>query len=102
MFCKNSVSLASLQIHESINKPKNSGGKSPRGKPEKLGKPVDLSDHDDDDDDEENDVEELPYGRDPMDMAMHIPGELKKIKNKITTREIEKTLTEQQRQEEAR
>ena len=39
--------------------------------------------------------------RDAMQFAMHIPGELKKIENKITTREMEKSLTERQRLDEA-
>ncbi|GAU91595.1 hypothetical protein RvY_03821-2 [Ramazzottius varieornatus] len=39
-------------------------------------------------------------GRDPLEFAMHIPGELKKIENKITTREMEKGLSEKQRLQE--
>lgn len=41
-------------------------------------------------------------GRDPLEIAMHIPAELKKIQNKIQTREMEKQLTEDQRKDEAK
>ncbi|OQV25896.1 hypothetical protein BV898_00040 [Hypsibius exemplaris] len=87
------------EIHKSINRP--GEGETPA---QHTGSYADLFDRDSGDEDESQ-VEELTYrtkdGRDPFEMAAHIPGELKKIQNKITTREMEKRLTEEQRKEEA-
>ncbi|OQV25897.1 hypothetical protein BV898_00040 [Hypsibius exemplaris] len=93
------MSMLRDQIHKSINRP--GEGETPA---QHTGSYADLFDRDSGDEDESQ-VEELTYrtkdGRDPFEMAAHIPGELKKIQNKITTREMEKRLTEEQRKEEA-
>jgi hypothetical protein len=91
-----------LQIHKNINHTKGDGKKDEM---QDLLTDGSSDDDDGDEDESDNDAEQLSYltkdGRDPLELAMHIPGELKKIQNKITTREMEKRLTDDQRKEEA-
>lgn len=96
-----------FQIHKNIQRNKTGDGNGDGPEVTKDGDDINGFDSDEDDDSDTGYSErERPYltkdGRDPMDIAMHIPGELKKIQNKITTREMEKKLTQDQREEEAK